>query len=1227
MNPLMFPTRNLRLVAFMLVGLFEGVACFARVENSEKPTPYVRFIGNPTGAVGTTVKLALSRGGSSGIVTWAVQNETGQATISGNSMSLINRGTVRVTATLSEDADFASASFEGIFTITSPPSIISYQGLTSGNAGSTIQFEVAVTGSTGSISHQIENLTGLGVLDGKNVKLLSPGVIKLITILKGDSEFEGAKSETLIRINANDGNSVDKLMHLYGTTAGGGANGTGLIFQSDADFTQFTTLHNFQASTTGYTTEGGTMVQLNDGTFLGTLSSGGLSGVGVIFQYDASQGNFEVIHSFNNEDGANPSTGLMKASNGRIYGFTLAGGLSSKGTVFSIDPTTKQVAKEADFNSTIGSFGFGHAGTAAEYNGKLYGATSREAGFGRGSIFSFDLTTKVLGISTDIPASISGTAPNVAIVGSKLYAISDSKVFEVELTNNVLVEKTSYNQAIGYINPCGFTEANGKLYTGFLFADGTGGGSIVEYDPIANTLTKKLTLFAAGAGGGFVQSKFSLGPNGKLYGVSNNGGTFSTGVIFEYQPGATTLTNLYNFPKVLPNALGVPGGSAPSSAVFPTSDGKLIGIATAGGKQQRGALYEFNVADRIYTKKVDFDLAKEGELPTNINYRDGKISGVAAGGNTGSITYQLNVQSKDFSVVELGPVNWSIFGSQVDVVAHPNGKIYQLCGTCNSDFSRILEADFTTSSNNTIYNFTDDGFKATNLFELLPNGNIAGQADGLNSNTQFLYEFDPSNKSLQEKAVSTIGNIPNYWTRGLDKEFYGLNAGSRNIISYQSETRKLRSLVDLRDLPTPETAGGDLTTLFGSVYLTVTARPDLPNGGILRIDTATLNTSIVSALPQNPNSGVKLTALPSGKILIRYQDGGAKRLGAIYSYDLLTSSTNLLFEFEGTNGQRPSGNFSLQKAGQTINFNAINSGTINSSIQLLATASSGLPIQYISSDPTIATIEGTTAKLLRRGQVTIKANQAGNLIFDAALPVSQSLSVREPQAITFDQIADVEVNSVIDLAATASSGLAISYNSNDRLSIQGTKAHANAEGLATVVANQLGNIEFLPAPAVSRTFCVNPKAPTIVASDLTSLTPLLTSSASNGNQWYLNGEKIAGATGQVLLVSKSGGYTVTSQVEACVSKPSSVSVIEITGLVPELGLPQVYPSPTIDNVYTDAGDQPATIEVFDMTGRLVSRQINQTGHVTISLESCPPGVFVLVLRSNTHNLRFRVVKK
>ncbi|TDN38862.1 cellulose binding domain-containing protein [Hymenobacter sp. UV11] len=81
------------------------------------------------------------------------------------------------------------------------------------------------------------------------------------------------------------------------------------------------------------------------------------------------------------------------------------------------------------------------------------------------------------------------------------------------------------------------------------------------------------------------------------------------------------------------------------------------------------------------------------------------------------------------------------------------------------------------------------------------------------------------------------------------------------------------------------------------------------------------------------------------------------------------------------------------KTSQTISFAALPPKLYgDADFALTATASSGLPITFISSDPTVATVTNGMVQLLKAGTTTITALQAGNAVNQPAA-VNQTLTV------------------------------------------------------------------------------------------------------------------------------------------------------------------------------------------------------------------------------------------
>ena len=165
---------------------------------------------------------------------------------------------------------------------------------------------------------------------------------------------------------------------------------------------------------------------------------------------------------------------------------------------------------------------------------------------------------------------------------------------------------------------------------------------------------------------------------------------------------------------------------------------------------------------------------------------------------------------------------------------------------------------------------------------------------------------------------------------------------------------------------------------------------------------------------------------------------------------------------------------------QTITFPAVPVKAIgDADFSPGATASSGLAVNYASSDTSVAVIVGGLIHIAGEGTTTITASQPGNSTYAAAADVSQVLTVigtKTGQSIAFTAL-PVKVVGDADFApgATAASGLTVSYTSSDTAvaTIVNGQIHIVAAGTATITASQAGDVRYAAAADVAQTLTVN----------------------------------------------------------------------------------------------------------------------------------------------------------
>ena len=175
------------------------------------------------------------------------------------------------------------------------------------------------------------------------------------------------------------------------------------------------------------------------------------------------------------------------------------------------------------------------------------------------------------------------------------------------------------------------------------------------------------------------------------------------------------------------------------------------------------------------------------------------------------------------------------------------------------------------------------------------------------------------------------------------------------------------------------------------------------------------------------------------------------------------------------------GSLTVSPLGQTITFGALADRTYGgTSFDLSATADSGLTVSYGSSDPTVASVAGNTVTILKAGVTTITASQAGDANRNAAVPVTQPLTVNKAdQTITFGALAAAIVGDPpFAFNATASSGLTVSYVSSEPTvaGVSGNLVTILTAGTTTITAGQAGDDNRNAAVPVAQSLTVNPLA-------------------------------------------------------------------------------------------------------------------------------------------------------
>ena len=367
------------------------------------------------------------------------------------------------------------------------------------------------------------------------------------TVLHSFDGTDGSQVFTGL-VQATDGN-------LYGTAAGGGANGGGTVFKITPSGT-LTTLYSFCSQTNctdGYFPAAG-LVQATDGNFYGTTGYGGAIGSGTVFKITPS-GTLTTLYSFCSQvgctDGENPAGALVQATDGNFYGTTPFGGASTDccGTVFKITPSGTLTTLYS-FCLTCTDGAEPNGGLVQATNGNLYGTTPYGGAHGAaGTVFK--ITT-------------SGTL-------TTLYSFcSRSGCADGQYPYAALVQATDGS-------------FYGTTYSGGASNDGT----VFKTTP-SGTLTT-LYNFCSRSGcadGQYPYAALVQATDGSFYGTTYSGGASNDGTVFKTTPSGT-LTTLYNFCS----QSGCTDGAQPYAGLVLDTNGKFYGTTYSGGASNDGTVF------------------------------------------------------------------------------------------------------------------------------------------------------------------------------------------------------------------------------------------------------------------------------------------------------------------------------------------------------------------------------------------------------------------------------------------------------------------------------------------------------------------------------------------------------------------------------------------------------------------------------------------------------------
>jgi len=703
----------------------------------------------------------------------------------------------------------------------------------------------------------------------------------------------------------------------WGSTYQGGTDNIGVVFSTDSSGGTLTGRHTFTIMNKVASPNFGAMTAFN-GKLYGMASGEPTPhGKSVIFEYDPVAGTCIPKVSIAGTNGwSNVSLTLY---NNQLYGF--AGGSFGAGEIFKYDPVTGLYTKLIDFVAGTGS---NPTGNLLVFNNKMYGVTENGGGDHNdyGVLFEYDPTTNIYTKKANL-IDIYGEHPTGSLVmlNNKIYGLTRGGagpgpdgvygiIFEYDPFTGNISKKMSFNPSNGLPLMGSLLAINGKLWGLTQLGGSNNKGVLFQYDPGTNIYSKKVDLTQSG---GWHPSGELIVSGTKLLGLTVYGGNDDLGVLFEYD----TLTNTY-IKRVDFSSLN---GSGPTGTLTLLNN-TIYGYTGTGGSGGYGVIFEYNPTTFQYTKKIDF-MATEGELPTgSLTYCNKNLYGLTYNGGTrGSgvlykydlsdytTTIEVNFDALNggYPLSDLVAYNNKLYGMTNEGGAYGVGVIFSYDPVAKT-YAKLV--DFDSLNGGTVYDY----WYQNNM--VVFNNKLYGttQSYGIN-NSGVLFEYNPANNVYTKKYDfdSASGGQPSGTLIPWNGKLYGitLSGGSYNegvLFEYDPINNIYSKKIDFQS-PGSYGGGGYLSLFNNKIYGLWSGDEANDAGLIFEYDPAT------NVYQKKLNLDTTSGKAPYGTLMLRNNlfygttfYGGAYKQGEVFEYNPVTNTYAKKADFDSTHtGFGPSG--------------------------------------------------------------------------------------------------------------------------------------------------------------------------------------------------------------------------------------------------------------------------------------------------------------------------------
>ncbi len=677
----------------------------------------------------------------------------------------------------------------------------------------------------------------------------------------------------------------------------------------------------------------------SSGIIYGVTEFGGVNGGGILFEYEPSTGEIEVLHNFTTATGIRPIAGVVEASNGLIYGVCSAGGANNVGAIFEYNPGTSAYTLRVSFSGA----GAGATGSTpngqilAHSNGTLYGTCWIGGTSNFGTLWSYAPGAGGVAVlhNFSIPT---GARPYAGLEEDGNSVVGVAQLGGTNASGGVLYSYNLGSSTYSVLYNLGGTDGRaplakienfGGVYYGTASSGGASGlGTLFSYNPGTSSFSK-LMDFSAVAGstpiGGVIAAT-----DGRLYGMTSGGSTNDDGVIYSYDPGNSSFTTVFQ--------LATSGLEGPWGDLLQLPDGSLIGLTRDGGAAGSGGAFRYVIGGSL-SANVEFGFSDAGRpLGRLIQSTSGLLYGTTSVGGTNDegVLFSFNPSNGAFQT--LFNFGGSAFGGFPEgTLTELNGSLF---GTCRLGG---------VSSGGIIFRYDLNGGQFTKLINLSsstgtePVGQLVPAADGnlyttttaggatgdgtilrVNPGTGAvtnIHDFDGTNGS---RPVGDLFSASNGLVYGTTIEGGALNEG----VLFQVTTGGVFTKLFDFDAPIGANPAGKLTELNGLLYGTTSTGASVAfAGGIYSWDIAN-NAYVQEAnfnLANGDDSRSDLVSDGNGALWGTARAGGSGPLsgyGTVFRFNPVTSGLTLMRDFTDiSDGIRPTNGLVLVQPVTAVSLN------------------------------------------------------------------------------------------------------------------------------------------------------------------------------------------------------------------------------------------------------------------------------------------------------------------